>query len=66
MNHRLTANNQIIRDAMSRYSMYQYQVAEILGLNEGTVCRMMRKEIPEEEQRRIVSMIEEHVSKDQA
>ena len=60
MNLRLSNNNKIVREALAKHRIYQYQLAKILGVNEGTVCRKLRDELPEDEQKRIVSLIEEH------
>lgn len=52
-------NNLIIRKAMFNANLKQWQLANILGLSEYTLCRKLRVELPEEEQERIVSRIHE-------
>ena len=52
-------NNIKIRKALAANMMKLYQLDEILGVSEATRCRMLRNELPEEEQNRIVNLIEE-------
>lgn len=51
--------NMSIRIAMIKYGLTQWDVAKILGVSESTFYRMIRDELPEEEQKRIVKLIEE-------
>lgn len=53
----LTKTNIKIRNALKLKNMKQWQLAEILGISENTLYRMLRKELPEEEQNRIVTII---------
>ena len=50
-------NNLIIRDALKEYGVKQWQLAELLGCGEYTLCRKLRRELPREEQERIVEII---------
>ena len=52
-------NNIKIRKALAANMMKLYQLDEILGVSEATRCRMLRSELPEDEQNRIVKLIEE-------
>ena len=52
-------NNIKIRQALASKMMKYYQLDEILGVSEATRCRMLRTELPEEEQNRIIHLIEE-------
>ena len=52
-------NNIRIRQALAAKMMKYYQLDEILGISEATRCRMLRKELPEEEQLQIIHLIEE-------
>ena len=54
------SNNAAIRDAMQKYGVPQWKCAEIMGISEFTFTRRLRHELPESEQRRIVSLIENH------
>lgn len=53
-------NNLIIRKALRENNVYMWELADILGVSEVTVCRWMRKEYPKEEQLRIAEMISEY------
>ena len=57
MNYRIVDNNRTIRDAMNKYRIYQYELANIMGVHEATVCRMLRNELPKEKQDEIAELI---------
>lgn len=59
-------NNLIIRKALRENDIYQWELADILGVSEVTVCRWMRKEYPKEEQIRIAEMISEYAKTQKA
>lgn len=61
MNYRIVDNNRTIRDAMAKYRIYQYELAQIMGVHEATVCRMLRNELPEEKQNKIAELIAKSV-----
>ena len=48
-----------IRNALSKKGLFLYQLGKIMGVSEATITRMMREELPESEQNRIVKLIEE-------
>lgn len=50
-------NNLEIRKVMFEENMKQWELAELLGITEWTLSRKFRKELPEEEQARIISVI---------
>lgn len=54
----ITANT-VIRRAMHRYGVPYWLLAHALGCSEGTLYRRMRFELPEDEQRQYLAMIEE-------
>ena len=56
---RMPINNKKIRIAMFDAGIAQWQLAEILGIHEGSLSRKMRHELPAEEQDKIVKMIKE-------
>ena len=58
-----TANNLIIRKALRRYKLKQWQAAKIIGIGESTFTRRMREEMPAETQMLIVEKIREHLGK---
>ena len=47
-----------IRVAMMNHDLTQWDVAKLLEVSESTFYRMMRDELPEDEQKRIVALIE--------
>lgn len=53
-------NNVAIRNLMDKYKIKQWQLAEILNVNEFTLSRKFRHEIPADEQISIINKIEEH------
>lgn len=52
-------NNLKIRFKLMQSGIKYYELDKILGISEPTRCRMLRKELPEEEQERIVQLIEQ-------
>lgn len=40
--------------------MKQWQLADLLEISEYTLCKRLRKELPESEQKKIISIIEEY------
>ena len=55
-------NNLKIRRKMASEMLKYYQLDQILGISEATRCRMLRKELPEEEQDRICRLIDDFLS----
>ena len=49
-----------IRLAMLEHEVTQYGLSKLLGVSEMTVYRRLRDELPEDEQDRIVALIEEN------
>lgn len=54
--------NKLIRDALAKHDYKQWELAEIMGISEFSLSRKMRHELPEEEQKEIVSKIEEYAN----
>lgn len=50
-------NNQKIRFALLENNMKQWELADLMGISEAVLSRRLRKELPEEEQERIVALI---------
>lgn len=50
-------NNLIIREAQREKNLRQWQVAELLGMREETLSRMLRHELPENEQIEMAKII---------
>lgn len=51
--------NAKIREAAKRAGVYLWEVAERWGCNDGNFSRRLRRELPEDEQRRILGIIAE-------
>ena len=56
-------NNQRIKDALTKHNLKQWELAEIMKTSEFSLSRRMRHELPDDEQDRIVSLIEMHSAK---
>ena len=50
--------NKKIRLKMMEYEVTQYGLSKLLGVSEMTVYRRLREELPEDEQNRIIALIE--------
>ena len=53
--------NKRIRIKMVEYDITQYGLSKLLGVSEMTVYRRLRDELPEDEQNRIIALIEHSV-----
>lgn len=51
--------NDKIRAAAKESGVRHWEIAERLEMDEGTFCRKLRRELPEEDQRRILKIIKE-------
>ncbi len=49
--------NKLIKDALFKANMKQWQLAELMGISEGHLSRKLRHELPKEEQKQIISLI---------
>lgn len=56
-------NNLKIRMKLTEKGLRYYHLDEILGISEPTRCRMLRKELPAEEQDRICKLIDDYATK---
>ncbi len=50
--------NQDIRKAIFDSGLYQYEIADALGIREENLCKLLRKELPQEEKEKILKVIE--------
>ena len=50
--------NMEIRTALKEKRMYNYELAEMLGITEWTLSRKLRKELPDDEKKKILDIIE--------
>lgn len=55
-------NNPIIQEAKESKRLFNYEIAKILGVSEMTYYRMMRSELPVNEQKEIAKQIEQYVN----
>lgn len=51
-----------VRQKLLATGIKNYELAEMLGISEWTLSRRLRKELPQEEQNRIIEMIKSRVS----
>ena len=51
-------NNIEIRQAIKKHRLYNYEVAEALGISEFTLSRKLRNELGQEEKEKIMDIIE--------
>ena len=49
-----------IRNVLIQNNMKQWQLADHLGISEYTLCKKLRRELPEQEQKRIIEVILEN------
>lgn len=52
-------NNIEIRNAAGGCGLRLWQVAEAIGMNESAFSRKLRKELPQEEKKKIIGIIEQ-------
>ena len=52
-------NNREIREALAKANMKYWQLAEKLGISDGSLSRKLRREMIGEEKERILSIIED-------
>ena len=50
--------NKEIRDAIKKTGLYKYQVAYLIGVNDCTFSKYLRRELPTEKRDQILSAIE--------
>ena len=50
--------NKLVKFALLEAGMKQWELAELLGMSESALSRRLRDELPEEEQKRIIAIIE--------
>lgn len=49
-----------IRQELKRCRMFNYELAELLGITEWTLSRKLRKELPDGEKQHIMQIIKEY------
>lgn len=58
-------NNMKIRIKLLEHNKRLWWLARILGISESTITRRLREEMPEDEQERIIQLIEEKAGEEQ-
>lgn len=56
-NRQLTANKEV-RDSLAAHNIPQWQLADALGIHEETLCRRLRRELPDDEKAKLLEVIE--------
>ena len=51
--------NERVRTEAAAHGVKLWQIAEVYGCNDGNFSRKLRRELPENEQQRIISIIKE-------
>ena len=49
-----------IRNAVDHHGLFMYQLTQIMGISESALVKKMRIEWSEEEQKRVINLIEEY------
>ena len=50
--------NECIREELKKRNLKQWELAKMLGVSEFTLTRRLREELPEEEKKKILEVIE--------
>ena len=50
--------NAIVREQIRSAKVFHWQVAEALGVSESKFCRMLRREMPDDQRREVLEAIE--------
>lgn len=50
--------NVTVRERIKNAGVFHWQVAEALGVSESKFCRMLRREMPEDQQRKVLEAVE--------
>lgn len=53
-------NNEKIRNALKENGLKQWELADLLGMPETSLCKKMRKELPEDLQADMLKLIEDN------
>lgn len=56
-----TKFNLAVRQAAEKHNLFMYQIAQIMGTSESTLVKKMRHEWSQEEQERVIKLIEDSV-----
>lgn len=56
--------NQRVREELKKRNMYLWELGVLLGISESTITRLMRTELPDDEQDKLITTIRESVTKE--
>lgn len=59
----MNGRNQLVRDELAKHGLFLWQLGKIINVSESTITRMMREELPEDEQRKLVELIRKESEK---
>ena len=48
--------NEEVNKIIEKSGLYKYEIAEILGVSESTICRWFRKELPDSTKKKIIEI----------
>lgn len=51
-------SNAIVRERIKSAGIFQWQIADQMNISETTLCRMLRKELPDDKREKILEAIE--------
>lgn len=54
-----------IKEALKEHNLRQWQLAKLMKINEFSLSRKLREELPEEEQNRLIELIEKGENEDE-
>ena len=54
----MRGTNARVRETLKQHKMYQWQLADLMGISEPSFTRLMRHELSEEKQKEMISLIE--------
>lgn len=54
--------NKNVRAVLNRCGIRQWQLADLLGISEQTLCKTLRHELPESKQAEMTRLIEEYAA----
>lgn len=55
--------NLIVREELAKHGLFLWQLGKLINVSESTITRLMREELPQEEQLRLVKIIREESEK---
>ncbi len=50
--------NTVVRTAIAKAGLYQWQIADVIGISEGTLTRWLRTELSDERREKVLAAID--------